>query len=255
MSTLLLQSATTLLLLAFGITALTVARRLDGRLGVQRAAWLLSGIAFTAMAATKTFQDVGAVWAFTSGPGTAVYDAYLGWAPVANHGRTFLATAFHVLLAALAFRRTPPGRRFWIVSAVALAGAFLSGALVGWLEGSIISRIHYTRTSLFDAVAFVLLLGALFGALIANAMDRLLWTCIAIYAFILALGILWYAAMAWINTPGAWAPSPRHMHLYRTVLIAGMVGVAYYRLRLLRRGIPVPPLLQSSVGARSSLLG
>lgn len=255
MPTLLLQITTALFLLAFGTIAFSVARRLEGHLGVQRAAWLLTGIVFASMGITRIIQDVGAAWAFTSGPGTDVYEAYLRWAPVGNHGRTFLATAFHMLLIVLAFQRTPPGRRFWTVGVVVLAGAFLAGAFVGWLEGSIVSRIHYTATSLFDSVGFVLLLGALFGALIANAMDRLLWTCIAIYALILALGVLWHAALAWIQTPGAWAPSARHMHLYRTVLIAGMVGIAYYRLRLLRRGVSVPPLLQPSLGGRSSLLG
>lgn len=254
MLTLVLQGVTSALLLAYGVAALGVVRGLSAEAGVQRAAWCLTGAAFTAMAVPAAFQDIAAVRAFLSGPGTPLYDQYLRWSPIANHGRTFLAIAFHLALLTLALRRSSPGLQFWVATGIALIGFAVLGGLVGWNEGSVLSRVHYANTSILDATAFFILLGALLVALIRNAMDRLLWICMVVYALVLGLGVLWHAALAWIRIPGAWAPSPLSMHIYRTIMISGMVAIAVYRLRLLRRGVPVPGLLDPA-GTKPSLVG
>lgn len=254
MPTLLSQIFTTVLLLLFGVVALIIARRISVQAGLPRASWYLSGAVLASMAATKVPQDIAAVWAFLSGPGSAVYADYLRWSPVANHGRTFFAIAFHAALLVLSLGRTVPRRHMWLLITAGLVSSFAIGGAIGLREGSILSRVHYSETAIFDTVAFFLLLAALLVALVRNAMDWVLWSSILLYGLVLGLGVLWHAALAWIRVPGAWAPSPLSLHVYRNLMIAGMVGLALYRLHTIRKGISVTGLLDKSPEARGFVL-
>jgi len=244
MPTLLAQISTSALLLVFGLVALLVARRLPIQEGIPRSAWYLSGTVFAAMAGSMAVQDIAAVRAFFSGVESPFYDGYLRWSPVANHGRTFFAFAFHLVLLVLSLRHSVPTKRFWLFVSAGLICFLLLGGVVGWREGTMLSRVHYSFTAVFDAAALFLLLGALFVALMRNAMDWVLWSSILLYSLVLGLGVIWHAALAWIRVPGAWAPSPLSLHVFRSVMIVCMVGLAIFRFHRLRNGIAVLGLFE-----------
>lgn len=255
MLTLFLQSGLSIILLLFGSMALVIARRGTTCSDPIRAAWFLTGVTFVIFSLHHSIQNVGAMWAFLAGPDTVVYSRYLMWAPVGNHSRTFLGVAFHGALVILVSRSKAPTRRFWTLTFVAFFSAMCLGGLFGWTERLREFEAHYSATALLDIVGLVLLLWALFVASVKGTMDRLHWLCIATYALMLVLGVLWHTALVWIRVPGAWAPSPLHMHVYRVVLGGVMVAVAAYRIGLANRGVYVPGLFEIPARSRFPTFG
>lgn len=241
MPTLILQNAVSLAFLLFGVTALAVGFivRRDG--DDRWPSWLLGGIAFTLHGANSVFQSVFGSWAFVAGSGTAVYDAYLRWMAELNHSRTStLVFAFAVLLFVV-LRRFQPRKAFWFVFACLYVVALGLGAWVGSAENTLVAERHFMLVASLDTVELLLLFVLLFAMLVTDRVDRLFWFAIALYGFALALNILWTSALTGINF--TWVPSPRHMHAYRLVTTLGMLGIAWRRLLLARRGVAVPSLL------------
>lgn len=236
-----LQFATSLLFLAIGILGLAIARRL-GPAGAYRHGWVLTGLAFTAHGANFVVQNLWGVAAMFAGRESGAMTAYLRFAPAFNHSRTFLLLGFCGLLIYLAARRDRLPGQFSLAAAGVLAAGLLVGCAIGVSEGSIVGA-HFSIVARWDAVELLLLLGTLFYALLRNAMDRYNWGLLAIYGFMLALNVVSLAALAFIQTPGAWSPSPRYVHIYRLALLAVMLGVTVRRYLLARRGERVPGLM------------
>lgn len=247
MTTLLLQYAAILCYLSFGVMAIRVHHAAVGAPRPYRAAWLLTGAAFTVHGTSMAVQVVFGTLAFVRGAGSAVWDRYLVWSPVFNHSRTGMLLAFCVVLGYFMLRRaTSPDARFYRGAAAVLASGLLLGALVGWQEKRLQEVVHYSAVALWDVLELVVLLALLLVGVATTRIDRSLWLALSLYAFSLALNVLWFAAFSRVNIPGVWTPRPWEVHLYRTLITAGMVMVALHRYRLARRGIIVPALMESS---------
>jgi hypothetical protein len=221
---------------AFAVVAIRVYRATAAGSPVHAAAWKLSGIAFFAHALVQSVQYAWgglAMWR-TEAPG--IMEAYLRWAPAMNHSRTSLLLFFCVALSVFAVRGTVAGPRYWPLYGAGLAGALLVGAVVGALEGPLLGSRHYGVVAGGDAVELVVLLGALLIAVTRDRLDRYLWGALAVYAFSVALSILWFAALSQIDTPGAWTPPPWVLAAYRAVARGAMAAFAIGRLRLARSG-------------------
>lgn len=236
-----LQFATSLLFLAVGILGLAIARRL-GAAGAYRHGWVLTGLAFTAHGANFAVQNLWGVAAMSAGRESGTMTAYLRIAPAFNHSRTFLLLGFCGLLIYLAARRDRLPRRFTPAAAGVLAAGLAVGFAIGVSEGRIVGA-HFSIVARWDAVELLLLLGTLFYVLQRNAIDRFNWGLLAAYGFMLALNVVSLAALAFIDTPETWSPSPRYVHLYRLVLLAVMLGFTVRRYLLARRGERVPGLM------------
>ena len=108
MTTVLLQSLSSVLALVFGLLALGLGRRLQRWQPQRAAAWLLTGIAFTAHGALYTLHTSWAALAFVRGPAAPLYQAYVTVAPSANHARALLLITFALLLHRVVASDAPP---------------------------------------------------------------------------------------------------------------------------------------------------
>ncbi|HEV2149962.1 MAG TPA: hypothetical protein VGR37_21370 [Longimicrobiaceae bacterium] len=248
-----LQSAMAFATVAFAVAALLAARQTGGR-SFHTVAWLVTGVAFLLEGISSTLQSSGAIWAVVEGPGSAVYEAYLRWSTVGNLGRSFLKIGLGFALLLL-----PLGGRFSArrQTAIAVAWFFLFlalGSILGLRDGPVQAR-HFSLVAVLDTVEMIVTWAALFGAISWNSIDRLLWVALALNGVRQALNVIWTSALAWVDMPGAWAPSPALMQFYACVTLAIMTGLAVWRLRLTRRGVNVPGLLEPSAQAAPSLLG
>jgi hypothetical protein len=244
-----LQLLVTALLLTFGLLSLVIAGRAPFQKPFHKVFWTLAGIAFVAHATLQATQNLWGSLALAAGGSSATMATYLRWVPAFNHSRTFLWLAFSAVVVWFARRGTLPGRRAWGATLAALAAGLLVGALLGYHEGSILARTHYTRVALLDAIELVIVLTVLFIALVSGRVDRHLWGALAVFATMVALNIVWYAAMSMIDDKRVWSPAPWMMNAYRVVPTAVMVAIGVRRLQLARRGVKVPSLLDRGPGA------
>ena len=251
--TLALQSAVSLAFLGFGLLGLAARHHSPGAPPDHRGGWLLVGGALTAHGTAMLLHSMAAFGAYFAGSGTALYEAFVDWTPAMNHSRTFLLVAF--TLALLAHAVLPSARR-GVLGAAAfalMAVGFLLGVLIGRVE-EFSALVHFSSVATWDVIELVLLLAALFAALLTSRLDRYAWLALGIYAFSLALNVMWIAALSRRGLPGEWSPRPWMIHGYRLVLTLGMVYVAARRLQLARRGTPVGSLMEGPA-RRPSLVG
>lgn len=213
---------------------------LVGTGGTAEWAWRVVGRTFTIFCLNMVVMLAWGTAAMAAGPASGVMRAYLRWAPALNHSRTFLwATCFLLLGCALL-----PGAatlRRWRPAPLLLAGLG-AGALAGAVEGALVPGRHFGRVALWDAGELGITLVVLSAYLLLGAMDRHLWMLLTVFAIQVALGVLWLAAMSVDQDGGAWGPSPRVMAAVRAGFGIAMVGIAWHRLRLARRGERVGPL-------------
>lgn len=239
--TLALQLVMTGMTLLFGLAALRVGREREG--SPRLAAWYLTGVLFTLLGTTATAQSLLAVWAAASGPGSAPYRFFLRLVPIANDGRSVMVLAYAATLAALVYGGRPfpaPSGRVW----AGLGGAMLAGAVVGFREGSFLQERHMTTLAILGSVSVLLLLGALYGALVSNAVDYLLWATVGIYTVREALNVNFGVVFALFGLPHAWQPAPRAMVMVAIASLALMLAFTLRRLLLARAGRDAPSLLE-----------
>ena len=253
MRSIVLQWLVTLLFCLLGGVCLAVGRGLAATWSTNRKAWLLSGIAFSLHALNRLVQNTVGSWAYFAGPGTPVYEQYLLLAPIANHSRTFAMMAYLGALLVLVAWTGADRPRFMGMAVMALLLSMTLGGLFGWMEGSFVRQTHYSAVAILDVFELLLILSMLLVALVADGVDRLLWSILSVYAFSLALSILWTAAL--VGTGFWWTPAPWHMHAYRSLLTGLMLACAVRRLVLMRRGADVPGLMGSRTLKPASLLG
>jgi hypothetical protein len=246
MLTLVLQNVVNALIWVFALSAAGVYWRAPAGGRERPIAWLVTAIAFSAHALNKTVQSALGIRAYMAGEGTEVYDTFLFWNPIFNHSRTFLLLAYCGLLCHLSIRRGPLPPRYLRMAGVALAVGMAAGAVLGWAENGFTELRHYSAVAQWDVVEMLVLLATLFAGMLGTRMDRLLWALLGVYAFSLALNVLWFAAFSRTGMPGQWAPRPWEIQVYRVILFACMAGLALYRLWKARRGVFVPALLESS---------
>jgi hypothetical protein len=244
-----MQCIISLLFVSFGVLSLAVARRVRGADPHHVAGWLLTGIAFTIHGSLDALQQAWAGWAyFLNGAASQRAADFSRVMPVLQHGRTGVLMVFFALVAVLAVRKALPGPRFWRAAPLLMLAGFAVGGWLGWREGAFTTGEHLARVGISDLGELALVMGALFMLLVRDRADRLLWSALATYAFMLAMNVLWMMAFGRIEDETVWKPPLILLPAYRIVLISAMVGFAWLRLRAARRGRQVPPL---AGGARS----
>lgn len=254
MTTLVLQSVVTVLSLVFAVLAWRIARARTGVPDEHRAAWILVAVAFMWRVGTTFPQNLAAIRAYLSGPGSSFYETYLHWAPVINHGRALPASALGFGLVLLPRLRTCTPTRIWRWSTLVVLVLFLGGAYMGWREGRT-SAFHLSALAVFNSVEMVGLLAGLLVGLFTSSLDRHLWLLLAVYALHLAFNIVWLSALTGFFVPNEWYPSPKAMQIYALAAYAAMIALVVRRLLHARRGIPVPALLEPLEVRRTSVFG
>jgi hypothetical protein len=238
-----LQLAVTLALLGVGLLSLAVSRTPNRALPFHPHGWRLCGVSFTVHGASQLAQNLWGVWAMAAGVESGVMVRYIRWAPAFNHSRTFLWLAFFAILSWFLLRRDLPGRRQWAVAAAGLAAGLAIGAAMGRAEGPLIPKFHYGQVAIWDAVELGAMLVTLFVALLVDRLDRYLWALLAVFASMVALNVLWLAALTMINDSRVWSPPTWGMGAYRLVVVLLMLAIAGRRLVLAWRGVAVRSLL------------
>lgn len=245
MLTITTQLAVSLCLLAFAITAVRVARAFPRHPEVFRFGWSVTGGAFLMQSLILLFHNSFAAAGFAGGPDSAAWNAILAWHPVLNHSRTFLRAAFCAMLCVgliRAGRGAPlPGPRIWFPAL--LAGAAV-GVLIGLNEAAFTPLTHFTAVAVWDLLELLALMAVLFAGLLSGRIERALWFCLAVNAFVLALSVLWFAALAPMDAAG-WRPKTWMLQGAKVPLYLLMVGIALSQLRRIGRGQPPRGLLDA----------
>lgn len=231
------------LALLFGATALGIAGQGHALAPDQRAGWLLTGIGFLAFGSTGLVQDVGAVTAFVLGEGTVAWDAYLRWAPPLNHSRIAAGIALGAALARVAWDGGFPTRRAWVRLVAALVAAMLAGAGLGVMEGSFDVRTHGLAAAIGITLELIAFAVALLVSAVRGTLDVFLFTALTFYAANLALNVPLLSAMSLVGASGGHRPPPWLLQLQPVIFESLMLGVAVFRLTLVRRGLRVRDVL------------
>ncbi|HEY0038556.1 MAG TPA: hypothetical protein VGB66_17795 [Longimicrobium sp.] len=231
------QAAISAVLLLFAAVAWRIVRAIPRDSETYRFGWALTAATFTIRGLNSAFHDAFSIVGFAAGPDSWAWSAVISWHPVLNHSRTFLLITFCILFTVVLVRagrgRAEPGlRRALLV----LAAGMVAGGAVGWVEPDFSGLSHYTAVAVWDVVELLAMLSLLFVGLNSGRMDRGLWYCLGINAFVLALSVLWFAALIRIDFGGQWAPERYHIHLTKAFLYVLMVGVAYRQLGRMRNG-------------------
>ncbi len=239
-----LQCVVSLLFVSFGVLSLLAARRARGADPHHVAGWRLTGIAFTVHGSLDALQHAWGGWAwFLNGATSQRYADFSNVVPVLQHGRTGWLMVFFLLVTVLAVRQALPGSRFWRTAPPLMLAGFAVGGWLGWREAAFTTGDHLRRVGLSDLGELALVMGALFLLLIRDRADRLLWSALATYGFMLAMNVLWMMAFGRIEDPTVWKPPLFLLPAYRSVLVSVMIAFAWRRLRAAREGRQVPPLV------------
>lgn len=253
MRTLLFQCLAVAAAFGFAALALAVARTLSGPGRVQRSAWIIVGTAFAWKAVVSLLHTVPALWALASGPGSRPYELMVRWGPVANHGRMLIGLAAGCGLVLLPLARSVSPARLWRLGTLVPPVLLALGVYAAWREGGT-TAAHLTSMAVLNSVELLLLLAALLVGLFLYTLDRHLWICLAVYAFHVALNVVWTTALTWYFVPGSWYPPPYAMFFHVIGAYLVMMVFARRRLSLARSGTPVPALLEPLPDERFSSL-
>jgi hypothetical protein len=239
MRTLAAQALTSVFLLVFGLLAHQVGRRLPAGQTVFRFGWELTAGVFVVQGLNSLFHDAFSTLAWTMGEGSGAWNAVLVWHPILDHSRTFLLTAYCVVLC-VALLRASRGRPLPSVRralAFAIAGMVVGG-MVGWREDAFSAITHFTAVAIWDMMELLAMMVVLLVGLNTGGMDRSLWSALGINAFVLSLSVLLFAFLSRIDI-GGWTPRPYHIHIVKAVLYVMMISVVYRQIHRLRKGRPV----------------
>jgi hypothetical protein len=248
------QVAMSLAVLAFAAVALRVGGALPAHARRFAFAWRFTGWAFLVEGSNSLFHDVFSIVAYRGGPESAAWAAVLAWHPILNHSRTFLLTAYAVVLGVALVRaarmRTPPslGRGLALVVA-----GMLVGGVVGWREAAFSGWTHFSAVAVFDIMELLAFMFLIAAGLTTGLMDRALWFAISLNGFILALSVLLFAALSQVDLATQWSPSPLHVQGAKAFLHSLMVVIAAVYLRRVRAGRPIRGLVDAP--ARPAAVG
>lgn len=242
MITLVLQGALAWALLYFAVASLMAGRGIPGPEDAHRAAWIGTGVIFSAYAVNMIVQSTWAAAAYVQGAESSAYRGFITLSPVFNHSRTFLLFVLYGMLAAVAFAPTRRWARTLLFPAVVVALGL--GAAFGFSEGAMQAARHFTTTAVIDTAGFVLLGSVLLLLIARNAVDRWLWFALLLQGVFSIMGVIFLTAMAWADAEGSWTPPFWSLAALRFALALGMAVLATMRLRDARRSIRTPGLLE-----------
>jgi hypothetical protein len=247
-----LQVVAPTLKLAVGVVALRMVPRLaEPRTSANGASWWITGVVMTYIGVNNLVQSLAAAGAYAAGAGSAFYAGYLRLVPAGNQSRTFAVMGMGLLLTSVALGSARRDTHLRAVALGVMVLATVAGAAVGWSEGGM-TEAHYLDKAFFDLFELFSLFFALGLGLWRDSMDRLLWECLAVYAFYSALNVLWFSSMSWLAVAGAWSPDPVYTQVYATAIHTVMLAIALERLKRAQAGTPVQSMLDSLGPRRTS---
>ncbi|HEX6910996.1 MAG TPA: hypothetical protein VF142_11410 [Longimicrobium sp.] len=240
----LLQVAASGFLFLFGLLALQVRRR-AGPAWRDRAtlAWSAATAYFLIGGGYAAVHAALAAASYVVGY-TSPFGRWVGsWAIQASVARGVVAVAFGAMVLALMVMRR---RLHHLARSIAPALALMAlVATLVTLQLSVRWDPFTTSTTLavLNGLTAILIMGALFAAVLNDGMDQLLWLSLALYALKETLSVSQLAVMAW------WSLVPQsdvYYFLYASGVVVGaaMCGVAVRRLRLATQGRRVPALFE-----------
>lgn len=244
MDRLLLQLASSALLLVFGVTALRVWRRF-GPVRRDRAAlaWAVTAANFLVVGSYATAHSLASAAAVASGKESALYHFVVEWAQAANAGRGVASVGFGLLLGALmvAHRRSLP--RIAGAAPAVLVTLAVVATLGARLLPDATPKGFVTTVAVLNAVTAVVLMAALLAAVQNDGLDQLLWLALAVYALKETVSVSILAVMAWWSM--AYVATYYTIFLWLQVVLAGvMAGLVGRRLYLASGGRRVPALFE-----------
>ncbi len=240
----LLQVAASGFLLLFGLLALRVRRRAGpARRDRGTLAWSAATAYFLIGGGYSAAHAALAAASYVAGY-RSPFGAWVGsWGIQATVARGVVAVVFGAMLLALMVMR----RRLHPV-ARAVAPALAATSLVATF---VILRLPVrwdfftvsTTLAVLNGLTAILVMGALFAAVLNDGMDQLLWLSLGLYALKETLSVSQFAVMAW------WSLAPQsdvYYFLYASGVVVGaaMCAVAVRRLRLAEQGRRVPALFE-----------
>lgn len=240
MRTLTAQSAVSVCILVFALLALRIARQVPVDQPVFRYGWAFTGWAFLIRSLNSVIHDAFSITGYLGGPESRAWARALMLHPILNHSRTFLLLAYCVVMCVVLLRAdrkaAVPSLR---TSMAIVVGGMLAGALVGWNEAAFSGLTHYMAVAVWDILELLGMMAVLLVGISTASLDRRLWVCLGIYAFVLALSVLWFAFLSRIDVGTEWAPRPWHVQSIKALLYVGLNVVAWMQLRQMRRGTPL----------------
>lgn len=252
--TFVIQAIRVLGILVFGLLALRVAAHAPFAADPRARTWRVTGMAFTLLGVHEAAQNVWGGVAFIGGPESAVWAGYLPWIPVLNDSRVGIVVAFCLCIPLLLY--TPIGLwRHWnsLVTGVLLCGAVVGGWL--YIPYYVPNLDPRGPMPLLLTAELALFLALLFLQAVQGTADRLLWAALAVYFIVMASTAMWVTANMRIAEGETWTPTVQHMQGLWLVLTCVIVALAVWRLRLARRGVYVPALLEPQRRAAASAGG
>lgn len=238
------------LLLVFGLLAFAVSRRAGpARRDRSILAWRASAAYFVVGGAYSTAHAILAAASHVVGYKTA-YGRWVGsWAIGANLARGAVAVVFGAVVLALM-----TGRHRWVFHLARASAPLLLVTAV--IATAVCQRLDIrtefglsTGLAVLSMLTAIVIMGALFFAVINDGMDQLLWLALVLYALKETLTVSHLAVIAW------WIVAP-HAEVYYVLyassvaLHAAMCAVAARRLRLAAEGRRVPALFERLYPAR-----
>ncbi|HET6229458.1 MAG TPA: hypothetical protein VFE05_05210 [Longimicrobiaceae bacterium] len=242
MRTFILQIAVVLLKLVFGIGCIVIAKRSAEPLAERRAGWLFTGFCFTLTGVHGALQSALGGWAMLAGAGSAPMRAYLRVQPVANHGRGFAMVGFASLLCVL-LARGKLARAGDAKFATAWLGSWMvAGSAWGMIDGGAPASQHYGVITYTSALTVLVMLVALYLAVVRDSLDHLLWLALATYTVREVVDVSITTAFSFIRTPDAWVPSFSLLQVMGVLSYVIMLGLVGRRFSLMSHGSDAPSL-------------
>ena len=236
------QVTSALLLLFFGILALAIWKEASAR-DEPAAGWGVAGSCFVAVGTSSLLHALAAFAAVQRGPGSMVYRLTMEWAMAANVGRAAVTLSLPVLLVvAMSRSRRIVGRPVGtVLPLLAVLALILTAAAQPLQTGSYHQAM--TTMAVMSTILAVALMGVLLLALVMDALDRLLWAGLALFALKEVLNVSLFAILAWWSA----SPDPLAVRVFYWLMLSttvAMNGIALHRLSLARAGARVPAPFQ-----------
>lgn len=251
MLTFVLQAINSAGMLAFGILGLRIAAHAPFAADPRARTWRVTALAFTLMGVHTVVQGLWAGTAFFQGPESSVWAGYVPWAPVFNDSRVGIVVAYCLCMPVILYTQAGLSR-YW--GGVAL-GILLAGMAFGawmYLPYDTPATSAYGPMPPLLTAELALFLALLFLLAVQGAADRMLWGALAAYSMEITSTAVWVTASMRIAGGETWTPTAGQMSIGWLLLRAVMVALAVWRLRLARRGVYVPALLEPRRRAAAS---
>ncbi|HEX6037340.1 hypothetical protein [Longimicrobium sp.] len=244
MVTYLYQLVASGLLLLLGLQARLVLRRAGpARRDRVILAWSVCASYFLVCGGYSAFHAVSAAVGALMGTRSLLFHWVMAWAISANLARGMVAVAFGALLLVVMLAKRRETYRLVQLAPLIFAVVAITGTVAARLLRVESLFGLSTGLAVLSMLTAMLLMGALWAAVLNDGMDQLLWFCMVLYGLKETLMVSQMAVLAW------WTVAPQRDIFYffyasNVVLSTAMCVVAARRLRLAGAGRRVPALFE-----------